>query len=525
MLNRRNFLKISGLATAYSLLPLWLSACARAAPSTIAQPTWEIEPVANGDHSSRAAIRHLLNRLSYGPLPGEIEQVQALGWDAYLEQQLNPSQLDDSALEQQLAQFETLNHTSSHLIEHYPKGANGSRLIIRELQAASLLRAASSKRQLFELMVDFWSNHFNIYIGKNQVKWLKTADDREVIRQHALGKFRDLLLASAKSPAMLVYLDNAENVRPGVKVGKKKLGLNENYAREVLELHTVGADAGYSQADVQAVARVLTGWTITRPNSDQPGLFQFLAKFHDLEAKRIDFLQLDLAADGGIEEGELLLKLLAEHPKTAQRLAYKLCLRFVSDDPPADLVERVAQTYLQHDTDIRAMLNVLFNSDEFLAAAQQKIKQPMHLLISVIRATNSSITNQAFKGQNSLLEQLTSLGQMFFNWPPPDGYPQISSAWVNTGAMLSRWNLAFALAEGRIDGLKTDIPKFTKQQNQASQLVDTLANYLNLSLAAESRASLIDYLNASQAPNPTVDQAKIAGLLGLLLASPEFQLC
>ena len=251
-------------------------------------------------------------------------------------------------------------------------------------------------------------------------------------------------------------------------------------------------------------------------------MFQFLPKFHDPEAKRIDFLQLDLAADGGIEEGELLLKLLAEHPKTAQRLAYKLCLRFVSDDPPANLVERVAQTYLQHDTDIRAMLNVLFNSDEFLAAAQQKIKQPMHLLISAIRATNSSITNQAF---NSLLEQLTSLGQIFFNWPPPDGYPQISSAWVNTGAMLSRWNLAFALAEGRIDGLKTDIPKFTKQQNQANQLVDTLANYLNLSLAAESRASLIDYLNDNQASNPTVDQAKIAGLLGLLLASPEFQLC
>lgn len=525
MLNRRNFLKISGLATAYGLLPLWLSACDRQAPNAITQPTWEIEPVANGDHSSRAAIRHLLNRLSYSPLPGEIEQVQALGWDAYLEQQLNPSQLDDSALEQQLAQFATLNRSSAHLIEHYPKGASGPRLIMRELQTASLLRAASSKRQLFELMVDFWSNHFNIYIGKNQVKWLKTADDREVIRQHALGKFRDLLLASAKSPAMLVYLDNAENVRPGVKIGKKILGLNENYAREVLELHTVGADAGYSQADVQAVARVLTGWTITRPNSDQPGLFQFLAKLHDLEAKRIDFLQLDLAADGGIEEGELLLKLLAEHPKTAHRLAYKLCLRFVSDDPAADLVERVAQAYLQHDTDIRAMLNVLFNSDEFLAAAQQKIKQPLHLLISAIRATNSSITNQAFKGQNNLLDQLASLGQMFFNWPPPDGYPQISSAWVNTGAMLNRWNLAFALAEGRINGLKTDILKFAKQQSQASELVDVLTNYLNLSLAAESRASLIDYVNDRKAPNPTIDQAKIAGLLGLLLASPEFQLC
>lgn len=346
-----------------------------------------------------------------------------------------------------------------------------------------------------------------------------------MIRQHALGKFRDLLLASAKSPAMLVYLDNAENVRPGVKVGKKILGLNENYARELLELHTVGADAGYSQADVQAVARVLTSWTITRPNSDQPGLFQFLAKFHDLAAKRIDFLQLDLAADGGIEEGELLLTLLAKHPKTAQRLAYKLCLRFVSDDPPVDLVERVAQAYLQHDTDIRAMLNVLVNSAEFLAAAQQKIKQPMHLLISAIRATNSSITKQAFKGQNNVLEQLTSLGQMFFNWPPPDGYPQISSAWINTGTMLNRWNLAFALAEGRINGLKTDISNATKNQNQADQLVDSLANYLNLSLAAESRASLIDYLNTSNASNPTVDQAKIAGLLGLLLASPEFQLC
>ena len=255
-ITRRQFLRNSGLAAAYLALPGWLSACQRdgaPAAAQLAQPqTWDDPP--SGAHPE---IVHLLNRITYGPRPGQVAQVAQLGWDAFLAQQLSPETIDDSALDAQLAQFATLTMSSAELFAGYsPTGQPGPRAIVQELEAAALLRAISSERQLFEIMVDFWSNHLNIFAGKGQVKWLKTADDRDVIRKHALGKFRDLLLASAKSPAMLVYLDNAENIRPGAGRGPQGPGgLNENYAREVMELHTVGADGGYSQDDVTAVAR------------------------------------------------------------------------------------------------------------------------------------------------------------------------------------------------------------------------------------------------------------------------------
>src|SRR5262249_957297 len=240
-MTRREFLRTTGIAAAYLALPAWLSACQSAAApaaATLATPQAWDDP----QPGAHPEIVHLLNRITYGPRPGEVERAAALGWDALLEQQLNPEQIDESALERRLDAFATLTMSSAELLASYPqKGAPGPRAIIQELEAASLLRAIASERQLFEIMVDFWSNHLNIYIGKNEVKWLKTADDRDVIRQHALGKFRELLLASARSPAMLVYLDNAENIRPGAQRGKQDSGLNENYAREVMELHTVGA--------------------------------------------------------------------------------------------------------------------------------------------------------------------------------------------------------------------------------------------------------------------------------------------
>src|SRR5262245_21109044 len=306
-ITRREFLRSSGLAAAYLALPAWLSACARdAAPAaaTLATPqAWDDpQPGAHPD------IVHLLSRITYGARPGEVERVAALGWDAFLEQQLNPEQIDDAALERRLESFPTLAMSSADLLASYPrKSQPGPRAIIQELEAASLLRGIASERQLFEIMVDFWSNHLNIYIGKNQVKWLKTADDREVIRKHALGKFRDLLLASAKSPAMLIYLDNAENVKAGVQRGKQSRGLNENYAREVMELHTVGADGGYTQDDVTSVARALTGWTIAGLNAATPGEFQFVMRLHDDGAKHIPFLNLIMAPGGGIADGEALL--------------------------------------------------------------------------------------------------------------------------------------------------------------------------------------------------------------------------
>ena len=526
---RRQFLRNTGLAAAYLALPAWLSACQRGSVSTgmaLANPaTWD-----DPQPGAQADIVHLLNRITYGPRPGEVGRVAQIGWDAFLNQQLNPETIDDSALEKRLAPFQTLTMSSADLYAQYPpKGNPGPQAVIFELEAASLLRAIYSERQLFEIMVDFWSNHLNIYIGKNQVKWLKTADDRDVVRVYALGKFRDLLLASAKSPAMLVYLDNAQNVRPGVARGTNVRGLNENYAREVMELHTVGADGGYTQDDVTTVARALTGWTITGMNSGAPGAFQFLPRRHDDAEKRFPFLNLTLPAGGGQKDGELLLAALANHPKTAARIAAKLCMTFVSDDPPQALVQQAAKAYLDNDTDIRAVLGAIFRSDEFKASAGQKIKLPLRALVSNARALGIDIARADPQALRPLVQQLRLLGQPFFAWPSPNGYPQAGVAWVNTGGMLSRWNLTFALAEGRIKGAQPNLNAFVGSNvTSAGALVDTLgAALLHAALPADARTELVDYVSEGTGDQQQLDQPalnrKLPELAGLLLASPAFQ--
>jgi uncharacterized protein (DUF1800 family) len=376
-------------------------------------------------------------------------------------------------------------------------------------------------------MVDFWSNHLNIYIGKNVVKWLKTVDDRAVIRTHALGRFRDLLLASAKSPAMLIFLDNAENFKPSVRRGKKDGGLNENYAREVMELHTVGADGGYTQDDVTTVARALTGWTITGRNAHAAGEFQFIPRLHDNDAKQIAFLNLNLPAGGGLPDGEALLAALASHPSTATRIAHKLCVTFVADDPPPALVERAAKAYLDNDTDICATLRTILTSDEFKASAGQKVKLPLRALVSSVRALGADVGDG--ERMLPLVATLRGLGQAFFGWQAPNGYPQIGAAWVNTGGMLARWNAAFALTEGRIKGVQIDLHNFISPNIQtAGALVDTLgAAILHGPLPAPARAALVEYASDGAGESVTLDQAtlerRLPELAGLLLAAPMFQ--
>ena len=526
-MTRREFFRTTGLAAVYMALPAWLSACQRdAAPAAapLATPqTWDDpQPGAHAD------VVHLLNRITYGPRPGEVERIAALGWEGFLEQQLAPDQIDDAALERRLAAFKTLPMSSAELFAQYPqKGQPGPRAIVLELEAASLLRAIASERQLFEIMVDFWSNHLNIYIGKNQVKWLKTADDRDVIRKHALGKFRDLLLASARSPAMLIYLDNAENFRPGARRGKKAGGLNENYAREVMELHTVGADGGYTQADVTTVARALTGWTISRRNASEPGEFQFAPKLHDDDPKQIAFLNLALPAGGGLADGEALLTALAGHPKTAERVAHKLCVTFVADDPPPALVARAAKTFLESDTDTRATLRTILTSDEFKQSAGQKIKLPLRALVSALRALGAQVGDG--EQMLPLVKWLRDMGQPFFGWPAPNGYPQIGAAWVNTGGMLARWNAAFALAEGRVKNGQLDIQTLVAPGDPtAGGLVDTLSTaLLNAPLPTAARAALVGYAGdgaGDQAPlDPAALARRLPELAGLILASPAFQ--
>jgi uncharacterized protein (DUF1800 family) len=534
-LSRRQFLRSTGLAAAYMALPGWLAACARGAAAPAAQQiatpeAWGDLPTAPDSEPATAAIVHLLSRITYGPRPGEVARVGQLGWDAFIEQQLHPEQIDDSALDARLAPFKTLAMSSVDLLANYPRqGQPGPRAIIAEIEAASLLRAIYSERQLFELMVDFWSNHLNIYIGKNQVRWLKTADDRDVVRKHALGTFKDLLLASAKSPAMLVYLDNAQNIKPGVQLGKRIGGLNENYAREVMELHTVGADGGYTQDDIPNVARALTGWMVGGPNTANPGEFLFRPRLHDDGEKHFPFLKLTLPAGGGIRDGEMLLAALAAHPKTAERIAHKLCTTFVADDPPQALVERATKTYLDNDTDIRATLKTILTSDEFKAATGQKIKLPLRVLVSAMRALGADIVANP-KAALPLVAELRNLGQAFFAWQAPNGYPQAGAAWVNTGGMLGRWNLAFALAEGRIKGVTHDLPALLPAEStMAGSLVDSVsAALLHAPLPAQARTALVDYLREGQAEQQQLDRAtlerKLPELAGLIMASPAFQL-
>jgi hypothetical protein len=529
-MNRRQFLRASGMAAAYLALPAWLGACGRATASAgaaLANPATWVAP------EETPALAHLLSRISYGPRPGDLARAAQIGWDALIEQQLAPEQIGDSALDAQLAKLSTLQMGATDLLAQYPRGGKpGPRAIIQELELAAMLRACFSERQLLEIMVDFWSNHLNIYIGKNQAKWLKTVDDRDVVRKYALGKFRDLLLASAKSPAMLVYLDNAENVRPGARRGKQAAGLNENYAREVMELHTVGADGGYSQDDVHTVARVLTGWTIRRANDDAAGTFQFVPRLHDADAKNIPFLDLSFPAGGGMEEGEALLARLAAHPATAHRLAAKLCAAFVSDEPPAALIERAAQTYLASDTDVRPVLRMILQSDEFRASAGQKIKLPVRVLASAVRALgvplNDTLVSPGRPGVG-LLGQLQLLGQPFFGWQSPNGYPQVGAAWVNTGAMLARWNTAFALAEGRVRGAQPNLPALLPAgANSAGALADGLAAALvPAPLPADARAALVEYIGDGQGDQYVLARAELNArlpeLAGLIMASPAFQ--
>jgi hypothetical protein len=512
--SRRQFLRSTGLAAAFLGLPAWLGACARdtgvraahATAAALAPDAWAEQPA--GPHPE---IAHLLGRITFGPRPGEIERAAGLGWEAFLEQQLHPEQIDDGALERRLERYPTLRMSSGELLDAYPRGGGPAPLrIVQELEQASLLRAVASERQLLEVMVDFWSSHLSIYIGKGQVRWLKTADDREVIRAHALGRFSDMLLASARSPAMLVYLDNAQNVAPAAGAKGRRLGINENYARELLELHTVGVDGGYTQDDVVALAHVLTGWTVARGGGAARGSFVFAPRLHDSGAKRIPFLDLDLPAGGGAEEGETVLRRLAEHPRTARRLAAKLAAAFVSDSPPPALVQRVAQTFLDSGTDIRATLGALLRSDEFRAAAGQKVKLPLRMLVSAARALGAQVEEP-----QALARQLRGLGQPFFGWPAPDGYPQAGAAWVNTGGMLARWNLAFALAEGRVRGVTADLQRFAGADPAA--LVDAVgAGLLGAPLPAPARAALLDFARGRP--------AALSGVVGLVLASPAFQI-
>ena len=303
---------------------------------------------------------------------------------------------------------------------------------------ARLVRAVHSKWQLREVMVDFWSNHFNVFARKGPVGALLPHYEREVIGRHALGRFSDLLLATAKSPAMLFYLDNW---RSTAGRARRRGGINENYARELLELHTLGIDGGYTQEDVGQVARVFTGWTL---ESRHRPAFSFRGRWHDTGRKRV----LGERVRGeGIEQGEWLLLQLARRPETARLISRKLAARFVADDPPPELVERAARRFLASDGEIAELLRVILLSPEFADAENRKLKTPLRFATSALRATDGDAD-----GDPIALHAIARLGEAPYFWRTPDGHPESAEHWVDPAAMLERMQLAFALAADRLPG-------------------------------------------------------------------------
>jgi uncharacterized protein (DUF1800 family) len=463
--------------------------------------------------SPEQRIIHFLNRTSFGPTPKEVQKITRVGIRAYLSEQLAPETIPDNSIDDRVAELKTMRMNSRELFELYPPASiakergmamagamNAPRFIILELQQARLLRAVQSQRQLYELMVDFWSNHFNVFAAKGADRWLMTSYDRDTIRPHALGKFRDLLLATAQSPAMLFYLDNWLSVSPNAPAARapanvRRRGINENYAREIMELHTLGVDGGYRQQDVHEIARCFTGWTLRRPRGDAE--FYFEPRLHDQGAKTV--LGTRIPAGGGMDDGIKVIDLLARHPATEKFIATKLARRFVADDPPASLVNRAAEAFHRSDGDIRTVLQTIIEAPEFFApeSYQAKVKKPLEYVASALR-----ITDAETKVTHQLLRYLGRMGEPLFLAQPPTGYPDVGASWISPDMLLTRMNFAADLVANRLDGARL--------QTQSSPDIRT---YIRLiapdSLSTATRAAL-----AETAGSDT---------LALLLAAPEFQ--
>lgn len=458
----------------------------------------------------------LVRRMGYGIAPGEIEAARQAGYNAWLEYQLNPSAINVSDIEAAIAeQLPTVAMTQQQLNQYYAERDGNDIIAGGQLSLASVIRRTYSGRQLYERMVEFWSDHFHTSIDDGLTRRYKTVEDRNVMRVHALGRFRDLLGGSAKSPAMLFYLDNALN---------RAVGPNENYARELLELHTLGVSGGYSEADVKEVARAFTGWTVNRFGQGD-NFFVFSTRDHDYAPKTI--LGRSFPGGRGIEEGEEVLDMLASHPSTALFLSTKLARRFVSDNPPSTLVDRLAQTFLSSGGDIKTWLRALFGSPEFLASADQKVTRPLDYVIGTIRTLLPFTLPQYYR---VIFDVLEILGQRPFAWPAPNGYPDVGPYWVNTSALLNRWNFAFALSNDSLaQGLQIKSLELLGPARSPTAIVDRLAEVvLHRSLSATDRETLIAFVShGDSATRPlrlTTATVRARALIALLLSSSYFQL-
>jgi uncharacterized protein (DUF1800 family) len=606
-------------------------------------------------------ISQALSRLTFGARPGDVARMQAMGVDKWIDAQLRPERIDDAAADQFLSRYETLSLSSAELYTQYPPAAavraaarrdslqrSGSmtladsmRLLqqarrsnsfVADLTSSRVARAVMSERQLQEVMVDFWENHFTVFAGKGQTRYYLTSYDRDVIRPNALGHFRDLLGAVAKSPAMLFYLDNAQSVadsgratlrsqrgggnrergtgnrgrgirgrgmrprrQPGASSSvpgspfpvpaapaQRRRGLNENYARELMELHTLGVDGGYTQKDVIEVARALTGWSIRpprqllalaadprvrrfgerMPDSGDAGQFVFRPEMHDAEAKVV--LGHKLKAGRGIDDGEDVLDILARSPSTARYIARKLAVRFVSDKPPQALVDRAAATFTRTNGDIREVVRTIVTSPEFFsrAAFRSKVKSPFEVVVSTLRALDA-----APDATPRTAQLVARLGQPIFGHQAPNGWPETSEPWMNTGAILNRINFGMAAAANRIPGVSLDRWPETARLRDASrsaqvdgvvasllggqvspqtrEILTTGVHPLVTQAAADSSASMVMAADTVADPDPAMSASEpparrrqrlaaqgfgtipeltgFAHVVGLALGSPEFQ--
>lgn len=399
---------------------------------------------------------HVVNRLSFGPRPGDVDRVMAMGVDAYIDEQLHPERLaEPEAINRRLAALELAGASQRELVQRFRSTDKAERQALQrqlaeEAAAARLLPALQSPRQLQEVMVDFWYNHFNVFQGKGLDHALVANYEREAIRPFVLGRFRDLLGATAHHPAMLFYLDNWLSAAPGFqprRAGRsegKASGLNENYARELMELHTLGVDGGYSQQDVTELARMLTGWTFDLRSGNARSLFAFAPRRHDDGSKQ--WLGHSVSPRGQ-EEGEWALDILADHPATARHIAFELAQYFVSDTPPPALVDRLSKRFQDSRGDIRSVLGTLFASREFRDPAiyGAKFKSPYRYLLSALRAAD-----QAVDDVRPLIGALRQQGMPLYGCQTPDGYKSTEAAWLNPDAMTRRVAFATALGSGRL---------------------------------------------------------------------------
>jgi uncharacterized protein (DUF1800 family) len=597
------------------------------------------------------AVLHALNRLAYGPRPGDLERVRQMGLAKWIEQQLNPNSMDDRALDARVADYPTLRLSTAKLIDEYPQPKQAEKLaekqaqarvqqnqsrsdggaaviekdmqppagraansdtpaatsvsapqpssenpntpapmkqqsqgnaatngagrrdflgggdpnnvpraiaddskkpqrIVAELSMAKVTRAIYSERQLQQVMDDFWFNHFNVFAGKGEDRYYLTSYERDVIQPHALGKFKDLVTSTAKSPAMLFYLDNflsadpraaerqamqramrqARNGRPWPprapgnpqQAKKNERGLNENYGRELMELHTLGVDGGYTQKDVTEVARCFTGWTIEKPR--QYADFRFDDKLHDPDPKIV--LGKKIHA-GGMKDGEQVIDLLVHHPSTAKFISTKLARRFVSDNPPPALVSRMADTFQTSDGDIKAVLHTMIWSPEFWSREtyRAKIKTPFELVVSAVRALGSDVDTPM-----PLVQWVGRIGEPLYQCQPPTGYSDKADTWVNTGALLNRLNYSLALAGNKMRGARTDVTSLLGVEPSADPKA-ALDRAVQVFLGGQAGPTTVETLE-KQLDNPQVLQAKLDDarkqvnlgvVAGLVLGAPEFQ--